>query len=103
MQWTAHGAQMSVLDGNAYDAKCLESGEERCDDLDSAALLLNNKAQPLLMPGTGGAHNASNRVVMQVGRTGGPGGGGASRHACTATPTNARDGCHKGTVSGHGD
>lgn len=35
--------QMSILDGNAYDNKCLETGQEREDDLDACSLLLNNK------------------------------------------------------------
>ena len=38
---------MSILDGNAYDNKCLETGQEREDDLDACALLLNNKV-PIL-------------------------------------------------------
>lgn len=37
--------QMCILDGNAYDAKCLEAGQEREEDLDGCALLLNNKVQ----------------------------------------------------------
>lgn len=35
--------QMCILDGNAYDAKCLEAGQEREEDLDGCSLLLNNK------------------------------------------------------------
>lgn len=38
--------QMCILDGNAYDAKCLEAGQEREEDLDGCSLLLNNKVQP---------------------------------------------------------
>lgn len=34
---------MCILDGNAYDAKCLEAGQEREEDLDGCSLLLNNK------------------------------------------------------------
>ncbi len=37
--------QMSILDGNAYDNKCLETGQEQEDDLDACSLLLNNKVQ----------------------------------------------------------
>ena len=37
--------QMCILDGNAYDAKCLEAGQEREEDLDGCSLLLNNKVQ----------------------------------------------------------
>ena len=36
---------MCILDGNAYDAKCLEAGQEREEDLDGCSLLLNNKVQ----------------------------------------------------------
>ena len=59
-----HGAQICVLDGNSYDAKCLEAGQERDDDLDACSLLINNKNQPLLAPGSGGIHNASQKVVV---------------------------------------
>lgn len=45
--------QMCVLDGNLYDAKVAEAGEEREDDLDAAVLPLNNKASPLLAAGPG--------------------------------------------------
>ena len=38
-----HMLQMCILDGNAYDNKCLETGQEREDDLDACSLLLNNK------------------------------------------------------------
>ena len=37
--------QMCILDGNAYDAKCLEAGTEREEDLDGCSLLLNNKVK----------------------------------------------------------
>lgn len=37
---------MCILDGNAYDAKCLEAGQEREEDLDGCSLLLNNKVRP---------------------------------------------------------
>lgn len=40
--------QMCILDGNAYDAKCLEAGQEREEDLDGCSLLLNNKVCWLL-------------------------------------------------------
>ena len=57
---------MCILDGNAYDAKCLEAGQERDDDLDACALLVNNKAQPLLSPAGAAAHNAASKVVVQL-------------------------------------
>lgn len=53
-----------MLDGNSYDAKCLEAGQERDDDLDACSLLINNKNQPLLAPGIGGIHSASQKVVV---------------------------------------
>jgi hypothetical protein len=46
--------QMVILDGNSYDTRVVEAGEEREEDLDACALLLNNKATPLLVPGAGG-------------------------------------------------
>ncbi|KAK9846825.1 hypothetical protein WJX84_002893 [Apatococcus fuscideae] len=60
--------EMSILDGNAYDNKCLETGQERDDDLDACSLLLNNKIQPLLAPGNGGAHNAGHKVTVGLSR-----------------------------------
>ncbi len=58
--------QMCILDGNAYDAKCLEAGQERDDDLDACSLLLNNKMQPLLTAGSAATHNAASKVVVQL-------------------------------------
>lgn len=57
---------MCILDGNAYDAKCLEAGVERDDDLDSCSLLLNNKSTPLLQPGGSGSHTPDNKVLVQL-------------------------------------
>lgn len=61
-----HTLQMCILDGNAYDAKCLEAGVERDDDLDSCSLLLNNKTTPLLQPGGSGAHTNDHKVLVQL-------------------------------------
>ena len=58
--------QMCILDGNAYDAKCLEAGAERDDDLDTCSLLLNNKSTPLLQPGASAAHSNDHKVVVQL-------------------------------------
>eukprot|EP00208_Stichococcus_sp_RCC1054_P004620 CAMPEP_0206134604 /NCGR_PEP_ID=MMETSP1473-20131121/106_1 /ASSEMBLY_ACC=CAM_ASM_001109 /TAXON_ID=1461547 /ORGANISM="Stichococcus sp, Strain RCC1054" /LENGTH=488 /DNA_ID=CAMNT_0053526221 /DNA_START=191 /DNA_END=1654 /DNA_ORIENTATION=+ len=58
--------EMVVLDGNAYDAKCLEMGAERDDDLDSCALVLNNKQAPLLAAGPSATHDDQHRVVVQL-------------------------------------
>lgn len=60
--------EMCILDGNAYDAKCLEAGVERDDDLDSCSLLLNNKSTPLLQPGGSGSHTGDHKVVVQLSR-----------------------------------
>lgn len=57
---------MCILDGNAYDAKCLEAGQERDEDLDACSLLTNNKVQPLLTPGSAASHNAHSKVVVQL-------------------------------------
>lgn len=50
---------MCVLDGNLYDTKVQEAGEEREEDLENAALLLNNKAQALLGAGPGESGRAA--------------------------------------------
>jgi hypothetical protein len=60
--------EMCILDGNAYDAKCLEAGQERDEDLDACSLLVNNKTQPLLLPSGAATHNASHKVVVQLTR-----------------------------------
>ncbi|KAK9831959.1 hypothetical protein WJX81_003135 [Elliptochloris bilobata] len=60
--------EMCVLDGNSYDAKCLEAGQERDDDLDACSLLINNKQQPLLVPGSGGVHSAAQKVIVGLSR-----------------------------------
>ena len=58
--------QMCILDGNAYDAKCLEAGQERDEDLDACSLLVNNKMQPLLSPSGAASHNPQSKVVVQL-------------------------------------
>ncbi len=57
---------MCILDGNAYDAKCLEAGQERDEDLDACSLLVNNKMQPLLSPSGAASHNPQSKVVVQL-------------------------------------
>lgn len=51
--------EVCVLDGNAYDARCVESGAEREGDLEACALLLNNRGAPLLAFGGGGGGGAA--------------------------------------------
>ncbi len=58
--------QMAVLDGNAYDAKCLEAGQERDEDLEACCLLQNNKQQALLVPSGAAVHNSQSKVVVQL-------------------------------------
>lgn len=63
--------ELAVLDGSAYEARAAEGaggGGERVEDLDSCALLLNNKASALLVPGAGGALTAEGRVAVALGR-----------------------------------
>lgn len=57
---------MAILDGNAYDAKCLEAGQERDEDLEACSLLLNNKQQALLVPSGAAAHNPQGKVIVQL-------------------------------------
>ena len=57
---------MAVLDGNAYDAKCLEAGHERDEDLESCSLLINNKGTALLQPGASASHSLQHKVVVQL-------------------------------------
>lgn len=58
--------QMAILDGNAYDAKCLEAGQERDEDLEACCLLQNNKQQALLVPSGAAVHNSQGKVVVQL-------------------------------------
>ena len=65
----AHGdscLQMCILDGNAYDAKCLEAGQERDEDLEACSLLINNKQQALLVPSAVASHSPTAKVVVQL-------------------------------------
>ena len=57
---------MAILDGNAYDAKCLEAGQERDEDLEACSLLLNNKQQALLVPSGAAGHTTSAKVLVQL-------------------------------------
>ena len=58
--------QMSILDGNAYDAKCLEAGQERDEDLEACSLLINNKQQALLVPSAVASHSPTAKVIVQL-------------------------------------
>ncbi|BDA44884.1 probable calmodulin-binding protein 60 B at N-terminal half [Coccomyxa sp. Obi] len=60
--------EMAILDGNAYDAKCLEAGQERDEDLEACCLHTNNKQQALLVPSGAAAHNATGKVIVQLTR-----------------------------------
>ena len=67
--WRAHETlhvQMSILDGNAYDAKCLEAGQERDEDLEACSLLINNKQQALLVPSAVASHSPTAKVIVQL-------------------------------------
>lgn len=57
---------MCILDGNAYEAKCADPGMELDEDLESCALLQNNKTQALLVAGQGGSHTPTHKVAVQL-------------------------------------
>jgi len=57
---------MCILDGNSYDAKCLEAGQEREEDLLACSILCNNKIQPLLVPSGAASNSGVQRVVVQI-------------------------------------
>ena len=59
-------SQMCILDGNAYDAKCLEAGQERDEDLEACSLLINNKQQALLVPSAIASHSPTAKVIVQL-------------------------------------
>ena len=59
--------QMSIMDGNLYDTRFQEAGQELDDDdMEAALLLLNNRQQPLLAPGGGGQHSSTGKVLVQL-------------------------------------
>ena len=58
--------QMSILDGNLYDTRSQEAGQELEDDLEASQLLLNNRQQPLLIAGGAGQHTSTGKVVVQL-------------------------------------
>ena len=61
---------MVILDGNSYDTRVVEAGEERDEDLDACALLLNNKGTPLLVSGAGEHAPAARFGVMAAAAAG---------------------------------
>ena len=58
--------QMSILDGNLYDTRFQEAGQELDDDLEASQLLQNNRQQPLLGPGGVGQHTSTGKVLVQL-------------------------------------
>ena len=57
---------MSILDGNLYDTRFQEAGQELDDDLEASQLLLNNRQQPLLAPGGAAQHTSTGKVLVQL-------------------------------------
>ncbi|KAK9849495.1 hypothetical protein WJX84_011563, partial [Apatococcus fuscideae] len=47
--------EVSILDGNKYNTRCREAGEQRSEIMDECEVLLNQKQEPLLT--AGGCHN----------------------------------------------
>ena len=59
--------ELCILDGNQYDQRCGDMvDEERPEDIEACILRLNNKGNPLLVPGAGGSHNADNKVSVPM-------------------------------------
>ena len=59
--------ELCVLDGNQYDKYFSEMLNEEClEDLQKCMLTLNNKGNPLLVPGSGGSYNDENKVIVQL-------------------------------------
>ena len=64
---SAHGLQLSILDGNLYDSWCQEAGQELdSNQLEAALLLLNNRQHPLLAVEGGGQHSSTGTVLVQL-------------------------------------
>ena len=57
---------MAILDGNLYDTRSQEAGQELEDDLEASQLLLNNRQQPLLIAGGAGQHTSTGKVLVQL-------------------------------------
>lgn len=58
--------EMFVLDGHQYEQRLNDSVDDHAEDIDQCALLLNNKASPLLVPGTGAASAPDGKVNLQL-------------------------------------
>lgn len=57
--------QIAILDGNAYDARCLDGKLKQDLNFNSCTLLLNNRDTPLLGTGGGASHDDSSRVIVK--------------------------------------
>lgn len=57
---------MAILDGNAYDSRCMEGVLIGDSELEGCTLVLNNKETPLLAPGAGATHDDTHRVLLNL-------------------------------------
>jgi hypothetical protein len=58
--------QVWVLDGNLYETRCSEAGDESAAALDACALPANNAGQPLLQSTSTGGQSETNRVIVHL-------------------------------------
>ncbi len=57
--------QLCILDGNKFNSRCREIGEQRMEILDECEVLKNQKGEPLMVAGGVANSNESPQVVLK--------------------------------------
>ena len=57
--------QLCILDGNKYNSRCREMGEQRMEILDECEVLKNQKGEPLMVAGGVANSIESPQVVLK--------------------------------------
>ena len=58
--------QLCILDGNKFNSRCREIGEQRMEVLDECEVLVNQKGEPLMVAGGPGGVPSSAGESSQV-------------------------------------
>ncbi|KAK9825886.1 hypothetical protein WJX81_001066 [Elliptochloris bilobata] len=59
--------EAAVMDGNKFNTRCREAGEQRLEILDECEVLLNQKGEPLLVAGSANNDAENPQVVLKFG------------------------------------
>ena len=60
-----HVVQLCILDGNKFNSRCREMGEQRMEILDECEVLKNQKGEPLMIAGGTASSTETPQVALK--------------------------------------